>query len=88
MGYGTRPNQFGHSSIKTFWPDDDRNNLYIEGDSNLSVIISRIKNHFGEDSKLEDFMISAEYIHTDCLTYDGHDPSDWTNFLHIQRISE
>lgn len=80
MGYST-----DHRGIRSFVPDDDENTLHIQQSSNLGDLIERIKEHFGQDSKLEDFSITADYIHTDCLGYDLFDRSDWTNYLIIER---
>ena len=78
MGYGYR---FG-TSIKTFWPDDDDTTLYLaSGWLTLADLLQHAKDHFGEDVKMEDIEVSAENIHTDCLTYDLHDASDYTNFI-------
>jgi hypothetical protein len=41
------------------------------------------KRKWGENIGLEDITIAAEYIHTDCLGYDGFDRSDWDNYLVI-----
>ena len=82
MGYSTR------SSIRTFTPDNTANTLYIRANYQtveFSDLIEQIKNHFGEDSKLEDFSIGAEHIQTDCLGYDRYDSCDWENFLIIER---
>jgi hypothetical protein len=84
MGYGTRNN----GQIKTFWPDDTENDLYIASDfisTSFQEILDRAKEKWGEELTLEEIMIEPEYIHTDCLTYDLHDPGDYTNFLHITR---
>ena len=38
----------------------------------------------GDDANLDDFVISAEHIHTECLYYDRYDPSDYENFIVIE----
>lgn len=81
MGYYYR---FG-TNIQCFQPDDDANNLWLQYDIELPYLLSQIRQHFGEDAKLEDFCIAPEYIHTDCLGYDRYDPGDYTNYLHIYR---
>lgn len=84
MGYGTRNN----GQIKTFWPDDTENDLYIASDytsTSLQEIINRAKEKWGEDLLIEDIMIEPERIHTDCITYDLYDAGDYTSFLHITR---
>lgn len=82
MGHSTR------GSIKTFTPDNTANTLYIRANYqsvDFADLIEQIKNHFGEDSKLEDFSIGAEHIQIDCLGYGQYDPGDWANFLIIER---
>ncbi len=83
MGHST-----DHRGIKHFWPDDDKDTLYIEAGSGCSFeyIRDRMLENFGEFMEMEDYSISSEYIHTDCLGYDRYDPGDYTNFLCITRI--
>lgn len=75
-----------HRDIKDFWPDDTENEFYLTGDSNLEHIIELAKEKFGADISLDDISIRSEYIHTSCLTYDQYDPSDYTNFIVVERI--
>lgn len=82
MGYGTRNN----GQIKTYWPDDDENTLFIPRSETLSVLLDRIKSHFGEDVDFDSLDIEAQKIHTNCLTYDLYDPSDHTDFLVITKF--
>jgi len=89
MGYETINHAGG--CYQNYWPDNDKNNLYIEAHHrgiDFELVIESIKSHFGEDAKLEEFTIEAEYIHTNCLWYDCYDSSDYTNFLHIERIKK
>lgn len=77
------------TDIFNFWPDNDDNTLYIPvgfGCSSLDLqeLMETIESHFG-DSDLSSYVISSEYIHTSCIYYDLHDPSDYTNFVIIER---
>lgn len=83
MGYGTR----NHGQIKTFWPDDTEEEFYIAFGEDLGTIVQMCKTRWGEDIRLDDIMITPEYIHTDCLTYDSYDSGDWTHFLRIKKVS-
>ena len=79
MGYSANRN--------SFWPDDDENTIYIKsngGITSLADIIYIVQSKWPELSdldSLESINISAENIHTDCLGYDLHDSSDYTNFI-------
>ena len=79
MGYGTRD-----GSIRTFTPDDTDTEKYIrslDGLYSLGDILNIAREKWGENIGLDDITITAEYIHTDCLGYDGFDRSDWDNYL-------
>lgn len=78
MGYSYRNN----GQIKDYWPDDTDDTIYINADDghDLASIASIVKAKWPH-AKLEDISISSEYIHTECLTYDLYDPSDYTNFI-------
>lgn len=80
MGYRWR-----HGRIKTFWPDDTDDRIHLESDHNLCLetIIEKVKTKWGDDISLSDINITSSFIHTDCLYYDGYDPSDYTNFIII-----
>lgn len=83
MGYGTRS-----GTILTFTPDNDENTLYIEAHySSISLveIADKAREHFGADLSLSEINIEAEHIHTDCLSYDRYDATDYTNYLKITR---
>ena len=82
MGYSADGN--------TFWPDDDENTIYLKNSCwiTLADIIYIVQSKWPELSdldSLESINISAENIHTDCLGYDLHDPSDFTNFIVITK---
>ena len=78
MGYSADGN--------TFWPDDDENTIYLENSRWITLfdIIYIVRSKWPELSdldSLDSISINAENIHTDCLEYDLHDPSDYTNFI-------
>jgi hypothetical protein len=85
MGYGTRPGGGGHT-IRTFWPDDDENTMYIDASGGMAIehLMEKIDEKW-PGSSLEDITISHEHINTDCLGYDLYDPSDYTNFFVLTR---
>jgi hypothetical protein len=63
-------------------PDDTDEEFYLREESGLSEIIeaSQLK---WPGIALDEINIRSEYIHTDCITYDLYDPSDWTKYLCI-----
>lgn len=72
-------------TIKTCWPEDTENDIYISAnysDVPLSEIIENVKEKW-PNATFDDISIAAEYIHTSRITYDLYDASDYTNFLHI-----
>lgn len=82
MGYSADRN--------SFWPDDDKNTIYLESNRcfSLADIICMVQNKWPELSDLDSLYsinISAENIHTDCLGYDSHDSSDYTDFVVITK---
>lgn len=81
MGYSIRNNGL----IKDFWPDDTHNSFYMVEAASLSLIMELAKDKFGPDITVDDLIITPEHIHTNCLTYDLHDPGDYTNFLCISK---
>jgi hypothetical protein len=80
---------------KSFTPENTKDMLYIRANYssvNLSDLLSQIRSHFGikDDDEFyypvyEDFEITAEHIHTDCIGYDLYDASDYTNYIVIER---
>ena len=88
MGYGTRAGSLGHQ-IQTFWPDDTDNCFYVDGNFSsvqLSEILEKAKEKWGEDIDINNLNLEPEYIHTDCLGYDLYDPGDYTRFLCISYV--
>jgi len=81
MGYGHRR---GNPQIETYWPDNTDTELYFADSVTLSEIMETIKEKW-PDCNLDSIVISSEYIHTDCLTYDLYDPSDYTEFVVVTR---
>lgn len=82
MGYTTK------GSITSFWPDDTADVMYILSglDLSLSSIIDVAKAKWPGKLDYEDIRITAEYIHTDCITFDGYDAGDYANFIVITRV--
>jgi len=78
MGYSYRNN----GCIKDYWPDNTDTVIYLNAadDYDLAAIMQVIKNNW-PDATPEDIRITSEYIHTECLTYDSYDSSDYTNFI-------
>ncbi len=82
MGYGTRDH-----GIRTFWPDNTPDTLYIDasyGALSLAEIIEKAKEYFGQDIDFSKLSITGDHIKTDCLGYDEYDPSDYTDFIRIE----
>lgn len=84
MGYGTRQ-QWG-GTIKTFWPDDTDDEMYLTGSSqhSLAAIIEMCREKW-PDTDFNDLLFESESIHTDCLDYNRYDPMDYTDFIVIRR---
>jgi hypothetical protein len=85
MGYSTRASHHGQT-IKTFWPDDDEDTMYLTSSSqhSLSAIINMCKEKW-PDTDFNDLVFESEKIQTDCLDYDLYDPGDHTDFIVIRR---
>lgn len=81
MGYGTRPNRLG-GDIRTYWPDDTEDTMYIEGITcpTLADLLNKAQEKWPGITP-DKIQISGEKIHTDCLGYDLYDPTDWTDFI-------
>lgn len=79
MGYSYRNN----GAITDFTPDNTDTTLYLQGDHTMEEIVDMAEQHFGARFSFFDAIITSETIHTSCLTYDLHDPSDWTNYIVI-----
>lgn len=92
--YAPDPN---YPSMIHFKPDNTANEFYLQTDGSLGLLdaISEAVDHFMQfpesratmsqhynrsliESRLQ---IRAERIHTRCIYYDCHDPSDWDDFL-------
>lgn len=76
---------YKQGAITNYWPDNDENTLYLGGSMTFSEIMEQIRTHFGE-CDLSNFTAEGERIHTRCIYFDLHDPSDWDDFLVIRRI--
>jgi hypothetical protein len=51
----------------------------------LSDILARIEEKWPGSSS-DRIKISSMEMNTDCLGYDSYDPSDWTEFLIIEKV--
>lgn len=84
MGYFKR-----NGGIECFTPDDTETEMWIDGSVGYSFteIRSKIIEKWPNVS-LDDYdiRVTAEYIHTDCLTYDLYDSGDWTKYIKIELI--
>jgi len=74
----------GKGETKEFRPDDTATEFYLHTSATVEDILLAIKLKWSEIS-LGDVEISAEHIHTRCLTYDLYDSGDYTDFLKISR---
>ncbi len=76
--------------IRDFQPDNTDTELYIdvstmgEGPIAISALLNKIREKW-PDANLDDLTITAQHIHTRCLTYDLHDGRDYDDFLLIER---
>ena len=70
-------------TIINYTPQNDKDTLYIPHNTDLEELIQKVKEHFGEDVEFSKVCVTPENIHTHCLTYDLHDPSDYTDYLVI-----
>lgn len=87
MGYSER--KHSHGTIKTYWPDDTEDTVYLTSDSqhSLAAIIELCKEKW-PDADFNDLLFESEKIHTDCLGYDLYDPGDYTDFIIIRRAAK
>lgn len=67
---------------QSFWPKDTDNEFFIAREMDLPTILTKIKDKW-PNVPLDKIRIESEYIHTDCITYDLYDPSDYTNFIKV-----
>lgn len=67
-----------------YWPTDTKDMLYIEGTITLQEVLDKVRDKFG-NIDLSLITVYTENIHTDCLSYDLYDSSDYTLFTIIQR---
>lgn len=88
MGYSTKPGKFG-GTIKSYWPDDTPDVMYITSDSqhSLAAIIDMCKTKW-PDADFNDLVFESGEIQTNCLGYDIYDPSDYTDFIIISRTAK
>lgn len=86
MGYGTREGGLG-GKIRTYWPDDTDNTMYIDTSIPLSLaeLMERAQEKWPGITP-DQIKISSEEIQTDCLGYDAYDPMDYTDFIILEKI--
>lgn len=83
MGYFTRPG----TQIQDFWPDDTETQIYIVAswDNSLADMLELAQEKW-PGATLDNVSVSAEKIHTSCLTYDLYDASDYTDFVVLTHV--
>jgi hypothetical protein len=75
--------------IRDYWPDNDKNTLYIpENGMKLTDILEHAEEHFGDRYDPAKINIEFKNIHVRCLDYDLYDPFDWEEFTIITLESE
>ena len=70
-----------------FWPKDTGKQFYLYGKTDLQTIMNRAHQKWSGIT-LSEIEIEPEYVHTDHLTHDLYDSSDWANFLCITASDE
>jgi len=78
------------AGIRSFWPDNTADKLYIPdyaGGIGGAELWKKIQEKW-PGITMEELYIASEHIHTDHLTYDLYDSSDYTNFLCITALKE
>lgn len=77
-----------NGNITDFWPDDDEDTIYcLSGSDTLQELIDMAQKKW-PDTAMDKIQITAEKIHTHCLTYDLYDSGDHTDFVVITRLKE
>ena len=68
--------------MKTFWPENTDNKLYIAASTTHTIfeLTTAAEEYFGEGIETGRVEVEVENIHTNAITYDLHDPTDWTLF--------
>jgi hypothetical protein len=86
MGYSSRTGRFG-GTIRSYWPDDDANTMYLESGKRMSLaaIIEMCKDKW-PNADFNDLLFESKEIQTDCLGYDLYDPMDYTDFIIITNV--
>lgn len=69
--------------ITNFEPDADDETLYFADGVDLTEIIDAIYEKWG--CAASDVTISAEHIHTRCLTYDQYDAGDYDDYIVVRK---
>jgi hypothetical protein len=67
-------------------PTSDSTILYIRGTTcPLNEIMEESIKHFGPNVSLSDLSIGREHFHARCIGYDLYDPSDYDDYITIER---
>lgn len=76
-------------STNEYWPADTEDEMYLLSSSqhSLAEIFDLCKKKW-PDADINDLKIESKYIQTYCIGYDKYDPTDYTDFLIIRRISK
>lgn len=82
MGHYTR-----NGTIRCYTPDDTDTSFYVSSDDYLTMedILLKAREKWGTETELGALRVTAEHIHTDCLGYDQYDPSDYTNYIVVEK---
>ena len=79
-----QPNPSKYPEMWSFLPDETDNEFYIVREASITEIMELANEKWQGEWK--DLVIRSEYIHTDCIYYDLYNPSDYTEYLCINRI--
>jgi hypothetical protein len=74
-----------NGSVECFEPDDTDTKMYLEVNNchySLTSILKAAQKKW-PNATPDDLIVESEYIHTDAITYDRYDPSDYKNYLVI-----
>lgn len=66
-------------------PVDTEHGFWLNSEVTLADIMKEVKERFGH-SDLSKIKVHAVHHHEYCITYDLHDPSDYTDYIYIERI--
>jgi hypothetical protein len=69
--------------IRCFLPDNTTTEVYLNGNVGYCMreILEIARDHFGSKTDFEDVSVTSEYIQTECIGFDGYDPSDYAKYI-------